>query len=92
MKADTFSTPVISRGSFSSSSPFSNDKDRRTDRLLRRPEVSARTGMSNSAIYRLEVAGKFPRRVPIGLRAVAWYESDINEFIADPPGYRSDSA
>ncbi|WP_269462526.1 helix-turn-helix transcriptional regulator [Sphingobium sp. YG1] len=66
-------------------------KDRRTDRLLRKPEVSAKTGMSVSAIYRLEMAGCFPRRLQIGLRAVGWYESDIDEFIADPRGYRSDS-
>ncbi|MDH2132320.1 AlpA family phage regulatory protein [Sphingobium yanoikuyae] len=64
-------------------------KDRRTDRLLRKPVVTARTGMSVSSIYRRELAGRFPRRVPIGVRAVAWYESDIDEFIADPMGYRS---
>ncbi|MDF0544099.1 AlpA family phage regulatory protein [Sphingobium sp. H39-3-25] len=64
-------------------------KDRRTDRLLRKPAVAARTGMSISSIYRREVAGRFPRRFQIGLRSVAWYESDIDEFIADPLGYRS---
>ena len=64
-------------------------KDRRADRLLRKPVVTARTGMSVSSIYRRETAGRFPRRVSIGERAVAWYESDIDEFIADPAGYRS---
>lgn len=64
-------------------------KDRRTDRLLRKPDVTAKTGLSVSAIYRLETAGRFPRRRRIGLRSVAWYESDIEEFIADPLGYRS---
>ncbi|PZU12379.1 MAG: AlpA family transcriptional regulator [Sphingobium sp.] len=66
-------------------------KDRRTDRLLRKPDVTAKTGLSVSAIYRLETAGRFPRRRRIGLRSIAWYESDINEFIADPLGYRSDT-
>ncbi|WP_237236581.1 helix-turn-helix transcriptional regulator [Sphingobium sp. RAC03] len=47
--------------------------------------------MSVSAIYRLETAGRFPRRRRIGLRSVAWYESDIDEFIADPSAYRSDT-
>ncbi|WP_256215310.1 helix-turn-helix transcriptional regulator [Sphingobium sp. AP50] len=37
----------------------------------------------------METAGRFPRRRRIGLRSVAWYESDIEEFIADPLGYRS---
>jgi prophage regulatory protein len=66
-------------------------KDRRTDRLLRKPDVTAKTGLSVSAIYRLETAGRFPRRRQIGLRSVAWYESEIAEFIADPLGYRSDT-
>ncbi|NML09486.1 AlpA family phage regulatory protein [Sphingobium sp. AR-3-1] len=61
-------------------------KDRRSDRLLRTPDVTARTGMSVSAIYRLETAGRFPRRRRIGLRSVAWYESDIEEFVANPSG------
>lgn len=68
---------------------LSQGKDRRTDRLLRKPDVIARTGLSVSAIYRLETAGRFPRCRRIGLRSVAWYESDIEEFIADPLGYRS---
>jgi prophage regulatory protein len=66
-------------------------RDRRSDRLLRKPDVTARTGLSVSAIYRLETSGRFPRRFQIGLRAVAWYESDIEEFIADPLNYRSHS-
>jgi prophage regulatory protein len=66
-------------------------KDRRSDRLLRKPDVTAKTGLSVSSVYRLETAGRFPRRCRIGLRSVAWYESDIEEFIADPLGYRSDT-
>lgn len=63
-------------------------KDRRKDRFLRMKAVTARTGMSISAIYRREIAGRFPRRMLIGLRSVAWYESDIDDFMADPIGYR----
>lgn len=70
---------------------ISSPRDRRTDRLLRKPEVTARTGLSVSSIYRKEMEGRFPQRRQIGLRAVGWYESDINEFVADPLGYRSDS-
>ena len=63
-------------------------KDRRKDRFLRMKAVTARTGMSISTIYRREIAGRFPRRMLIGLRSVAWYESDIDDFMADPMGYR----
>lgn len=63
-------------------------KDRRGDRLLRMKAVIAKTGLTISGIYRREVAGRFPKRLKLGARAVAWYESDIDSFIADPLGYR----
>ena len=56
-----------------------------TDRLLRREEVETRCGLSRSAIYRLMRAGKFPTPIKIGLRAVRWSQSEINEFIAARP-------
>lgn len=68
-------------------SPGPGERRRRADRLLRINAVMARTGMTISSIYRRELAGGFPRRLRIGLRAVAWYESEIEEFIADPMGY-----
>ncbi|MDF0544097.1 AlpA family phage regulatory protein [Sphingobium sp. H39-3-25] len=89
MKFDTFENQSAATAMVDEQT--SHGKDRRTDRLLRKPSVTAKTGLSVSAIYRLERAGRFPRRFQIGLRAVAWYESDIDDFIADPSGYRSDS-
>lgn len=86
MKSDTSPPPLGPATSADAESYHS--KNRRIDRLLRKPEVTAKTGLSVSAIYRLETAGRFPRRRKIGLRTVAWYESDIEEFIADPLGYR----
>ena len=51
------------------------------DRLLRRPAVEAITGLSRSGIYELMARGDFPRPMRIGPRAVAWRESDIQEWI-----------
>jgi len=65
------------------------EKDRRTDRLLRIGAVKARTGLSTASIYRLEGQGRFPRKRQLGSRCVAWYESDLDEFVADPMNYRS---
>ncbi|MGF7202247.1 hypothetical protein GGQ82_001295 [Sphingobium olei] len=48
--------------------------------------------MPISTIYRRELAGRFPRRLRIGVRAVAWYESEIEEFIANPMGYQPSSS
>ncbi|WP_419861882.1 helix-turn-helix transcriptional regulator [Candidatus Palauibacter sp.] len=52
-------------------------------RLLRLPEVLARTGLSRSTIYvRLE-QGRFPRPVSLGVRAVGWIESEVDEWIRE---------
>ena len=64
-------------------------KDRRKDRLLRLAAVISRTGLSEATIKRRERAGTFPKREPIGGRCVAWYESDIADFVANPLNYRS---
>jgi prophage regulatory protein len=66
-----------------------DSRDRRKDRLLRIKSVMARTGLSVPTIYRRESEGTFPKREPIGVRSVAWYESDIDDFVANPRHYRS---
>jgi prophage regulatory protein len=49
--------------------------------LLRRPEVRARTGLSDTRIDELEKRGAFPRRVLISERAIGWVASEIDQFI-----------
>ncbi|WP_077529390.1 helix-turn-helix transcriptional regulator [Vreelandella utahensis] len=51
------------------------------ERLLRRPEVEQRTGKSRSGIYLDMRRGCFPLPVRIGMRAVAWRESDVQAWI-----------
>ena len=51
------------------------------DRLLRRPEVEALTGLARATIYQRMAMGDFPRPVKIGRRAVAWPRSVIDEWI-----------
>jgi prophage regulatory protein len=46
-------------------------------RLLRLPDVMARTGLGRDTIYRLERAGEFPARVRLGARATAWREDEL---------------
>ncbi|MDG4647920.1 AlpA family phage regulatory protein [Roseibacterium sp. SDUM158017] len=52
-----------------------------TDRLLRRREVEAMTGLSRSSLYAAMAEGRFPRPVRIGLKAVAWRSREIAEWI-----------
>ena len=51
------------------------------ERILRRPEVEARTGLSRSTIYAWMEAGDFPRPVALGSRLVGWKESEIEVWL-----------
>lgn len=52
------------------------------DRILRRPEVEARTGLSRSTIYAMVAERRFPAPIKLGLRAVGWPESEIGAWLA----------
>ncbi|WP_419963032.1 helix-turn-helix transcriptional regulator [Pantoea vagans] len=49
--------------------------------LIRLPEVQRRTGYSKAWIYRLISQKRFPDSVKIGVRAIAFVESEIDEWI-----------
>jgi prophage regulatory protein len=55
------------------------------DRLLRRKEVERLTGLSRPTIYRQMAAGTFPRPRRIGVQAVAWFASEIDQWKRDLP-------
>ena len=50
-------------------------------RLIRLPEVMNRTGYGKAWIYRL-INGLFPQPIKIGSRAIAFVESEVDEWIA----------
>lgn len=49
--------------------------------LIRLPDVQRRTGYSKAWIYRLISQGKFPASVKIGTRAIAFVESEIDDWV-----------
>jgi prophage regulatory protein len=52
--------------------------------IIRKPAVKARTGLSDTTLWRRERAGIFPKRIQItesGL--VGWYEDEIDTWIHD---------
>lgn len=51
------------------------------ERIMRRPEVESRTGLSRSTIYQWMKDGQFPQPVKLGARLVAWRESDVNAWL-----------
>ena len=51
--------------------------------LIRQRQVSAKTGIGKSSIYALMARNLFPQRIVLaGGKAVAWLESEIDEWIA----------
>lgn len=50
-------------------------------RLLRLPEVMNKTGYGKAWIYRLINQSLFPQPIKIGSRAIAFVESEVDEWI-----------
>ena len=53
-------------------------------RILRRPEVRDKTGLTDPTLDRKEQAGEFPKRIPLGTgRAVGWLDHEVDQWIKD---------
>lgn len=63
--------------------------DRSRDNLLRLADVKARTGLSRTTIYRRIAAGDFPKPTQISAQLVAWYQGEIDAWVANPMGWRT---
>lgn len=50
-------------------------------RFLKLKEVMEKTALSRSAIYRKMNDGEFPQSVSLGDRAVAWVESEVEDWM-----------
>lgn len=50
-------------------------------RILRRPEVQSRVGLTHSQIDNLEKRGLFPKRIKISVKAAGWLEHEVEAFI-----------
>lgn len=54
-------------------------------KFLRIGQVLQLTGLSRMTIYRLELAGEFPRRRRLSKNSVAWLDSDIAQWAESRP-------
>ncbi|EGR4165091.1 AlpA family transcriptional regulator [Vibrio cholerae] len=52
-------------------------------RFLKLKEVMEKTALSRSAIYRKMNDEEFPQSVSLGDRAVAWVESEVDEWMVE---------
>ncbi len=55
------------------------------DKMLRPPEVVARTGLSRTTIWRHVQAGTFPPPHVLGEQSIGWPESVISEWLNSRP-------
>lgn len=51
------------------------------EKILRLQRVIDKTGLSKSSIYAFIKDDKFPKSIRLGVRAVGWRESDIDNWI-----------
>ncbi|HYY85452.1 MAG TPA: AlpA family phage regulatory protein [Beijerinckiaceae bacterium] len=52
-----------------------------TDRIIRWPEVKARTGLSRTTAWREMRAGRFPSAVRLTNQIVGWRETEIDRCV-----------
>ena len=52
-------------------------------RFIRLKEVMHVTGLGRSSIYNYMAEGRFPKTVSLGGRAVAWVESEVQEWLIE---------
>ena len=52
-------------------------------KLLRRRAVEAITGLGRSSLYAKVASGEFPKPIQLGVRAVAWISSEIDNWISE---------
>ena len=58
------------------------DKYQRQDRIVRKPELASIIGLSDPTVWRLEKAGKFPKRLKLGGNSTGWLMSEVVAWIA----------
>lgn len=56
--------------------------ENKNSKFIRLPEVIHRTGKSKTSIYADMELGTFPLPYRIGRRAVAWQDSEVEEWIS----------
>ncbi|UNM20871.1 AlpA family transcriptional regulator [Pseudomonas sp. ArH3a] len=49
---------------------------------IKLPEVRKISGLSTTSIYRMAVAGDFPKQRKLGVKAVAWVRAEVEQWAA----------
>jgi len=60
-----------------------NDNSEVVMKLIKLRDVMNTTGLGRSTIYKYIANGNFPKPVSLGVKAVAWVESEVQEWIIE---------
>ena len=62
-----------------------NDQERR---ILRKPELMTKIGLSDASIWRMERAGRFPKRIRLGGKSVGWFSDEVEKWFQEKAAAR----
>lgn len=54
-------------------------------RVIRLSEVTRRTSLSRSTVFRLIQQKRFPAAIALSARCRGWYESEVEQWLAERP-------
>ena len=61
------------------------DKEKR---IIRKPELFSKVGLSDATIWREEKAGRFPKRIRLGGMSVGWFSDEIEKWFQEKAAAR----
>ena len=61
-------------------------------RIIRKPELLNILGLSDPTVYRMEKAGRFPKRLRLGGNSCGWLQSEVDGWISERAAARSEGA
>lgn len=50
-------------------------------RVIRKPELFSRIGLSDTTVWRMEKSGKFPGRIKLGGNSVGWIDHEVSDWL-----------
>ena len=58
-------------------------------RIIRKPELFSKIGLSDATIWRMEKTGRFPGRIKLGGNSVGWFNNEIEKWLSVKAAERS---
>jgi len=58
-------------------------------RIIRKPELFSKIGLSDATIWRMEKTGRFPGRIKLGGNSVGWFNNEIDKWLSVKAAERS---